>query len=73
LLVTVSAVLGHASTCVGNCGTDTANGDVTNPPGFSSYTAQRLAAPISTFWSSSNNFGLGTNDWSPPRDPHPGK
>jgi len=37
LLVAVSAVLGHASSCVGNCGTDTANGDVTNPPGFSSY------------------------------------
>jgi len=27
-----------AQTCVGTCGTDTANGDVTNPPGFSSYT-----------------------------------
>jgi hypothetical protein len=27
----------HAGTCVGNCGTDVANGVVTNPPGFSSY------------------------------------
>lgn len=27
----------HASTCAGNCGTDTANGDVTLPPGFSAY------------------------------------
>ncbi len=26
-----------AQTCVGACGTDTANGVVTNPPGFSSY------------------------------------
>jgi hypothetical protein len=26
-----------ADVCTGNCGTDTANGDVTNPPGFSSY------------------------------------
>jgi hypothetical protein len=25
------------ATCIGTCGTDTANGDVTNPPGFSSY------------------------------------
>jgi hypothetical protein len=27
----------HASACVGNCGTDVANGVVTNPPGFGSY------------------------------------
>jgi hypothetical protein len=26
-----------ADSCTGTCGTDTANGDVTNPPGFSSY------------------------------------
>jgi hypothetical protein len=39
------AIAGFASTlsgasqaaCIGNCGTDTANGEVTNPPGFSSY------------------------------------
>jgi hypothetical protein len=33
----MTAVIAHADTCTGTCGTDTANGDVTNPPGFSSY------------------------------------
>jgi PEP-CTERM motif len=36
-LAAITAGIGRASTCTGNCGTDTANGDVTNPPGFSSY------------------------------------
>jgi PEP-CTERM motif len=38
LFVAMTAVAAHADGCVGACGTDTANGDVTNPPGFSSYT-----------------------------------
>ena len=33
----LTPVAAHASTCVGTCGTGTANGDVTLPPGFSSY------------------------------------
>lgn len=34
----MTAVIGQADAgCVGSCGTDTANGDVTLPPGFSSY------------------------------------
>jgi len=37
LFVVMPAVLAHAVSCIGTCGTDTANGDVTNPPGFSSY------------------------------------
>jgi hypothetical protein len=36
-LAAVTAVIAQADVCVGTCGTDTANGDVTNPPGFSSY------------------------------------
>jgi len=35
--VVMTAIIAHADTCTGTCGTDTANGDVTNPPGFSSY------------------------------------
>jgi PEP-CTERM motif-containing protein len=35
-LLMLSAVAARA-TCIGNCGMDTANGDVTNPPGFTSY------------------------------------
>ncbi len=37
LFVSMTAVIAHADSCIGTCGTDTANGDVTNPPGFSSY------------------------------------
>jgi hypothetical protein len=37
LLVLLASSKTWASTCTGNCGTDTANGDVTNPTGFSSY------------------------------------
>jgi len=37
LFVAMTAVIAHADTCTGTCGTDTANGDVKNPPGFSSY------------------------------------
>jgi hypothetical protein len=36
-LVAMTAVVARADTCIGTCGTDTANGDVTNPPGFDSY------------------------------------
>ncbi len=36
-LLMLTPLAAHASTCVGSCGTDTANGDVTLPPGFSSY------------------------------------
>ncbi len=36
-LLMLTPVAAHASACVGTCGTDTANGDVTLPPGFSSY------------------------------------
>ena len=35
--VAMAAVTARADTCTGNCGTDTANGDVPNPAGFSSY------------------------------------
>lgn len=36
--VVLMLVAGAAqATCIGTCGTDTANGDVANPPGFSSY------------------------------------
>ena len=38
LFVAMTAVTAHADGCTGVCGTDTANGDVTNPSGFSSYT-----------------------------------
>jgi hypothetical protein len=38
LFVFMTAVTAHADSCTGTCGTDTANGNVTNPPGFSSYT-----------------------------------
>jgi hypothetical protein len=33
----MTPVIAGADICVGTCGTDTANGDVTLPPGFSSY------------------------------------
>lgn len=36
--VAMTAVMAHAGAiCTGTCGTDTTDGDVTNPPGFSSY------------------------------------
>jgi hypothetical protein len=37
VLVLGASSVARADNCVGTCGTDTANGDVTNPPGFSSY------------------------------------
>jgi hypothetical protein len=37
VLVLGASSVARADNCVGSCGTDTANGDVTNPPGFSSY------------------------------------
>lgn len=37
LFVAMMAVTAHADSCTGTCGTDTANGAVTNPSGFSSY------------------------------------
>ena len=37
LFVAMTPVTAHADGCTGICGTDTANGDVTNPSGFSSY------------------------------------
>jgi len=37
LFVALTAVRAQADSCIGTCGTDTANGDVTLPPGFSSY------------------------------------
>lgn len=36
-LLMVTTVGAHATACIGTCGTDVANGDVTLPPGFSSY------------------------------------
>lgn len=36
-LVTMSAAIAQADSCLGTCGTGTANGDVTNPTAFSSY------------------------------------
>ncbi|HEY6344976.1 MAG TPA: NF038132 family protein [Bryobacteraceae bacterium] len=38
LIAAITAGIGRADSCLGTCGTDSANGDVTNPPGFSSYT-----------------------------------
>ncbi len=37
LFIAMTAATAHADSCIGTCGTDTANGVVTNPPGFSSY------------------------------------
>lgn len=37
VFLAMTAVIARADTCTGTCGTDTANGDVTLPPGFSSY------------------------------------
>lgn len=36
-LLTMIPLAARAQSCVGACGTDSANGDVANPPGFSSY------------------------------------
>lgn len=36
-LAAITAGIGRADTCLGSCGSDTANGNVPNPPGFSSY------------------------------------
>jgi MYXO-CTERM domain-containing protein len=36
-LAAITAGIGRASTCTGTCGTDVADGDVTLPPGFTSY------------------------------------
>jgi len=37
LFVAMTTAAAHADSCIGACGTDTANGDVTSPPGSSSY------------------------------------
>jgi len=38
IMLAAVTMLNAGTVCVGTCGTDSANGDVTNPPGFSSYT-----------------------------------
>ena len=42
--ICLDAENGMGQSCIGSCGTDTANGVVTSPPGFSSYDYVTTAA-----------------------------